>query len=86
MTKERMFKTLSLGSLFISVLVWIPNIVFQIASPFWLLTFIIAPIGIVFAVLIKNYWLIVANTIMFFSFFIFMFIGYFFDFLLDGKS
>ena len=76
MAKEKIFKALSLVCLFICVLVWIPNIVFQVPSPLWLLTFVIAPIGIVFAALIKKYWLIVANTLMFFSFFVFMFAGY----------
>lgn len=85
MTKHKYLKMLSLLSLIICIFVWIPNMVFQISSPFWLLTFIVAPVGIVFAVLIKKYWLIVANTLMFFSFFIFMFIGYFINYLTDGK-
>ena len=70
------FKIISLVCLFICILVWIPNIVFQVANPLFLVTFVIAPVGIVFAALIKKYWLIVANTFMFFSFFIFMFVGY----------
>ena len=81
MTKEKLFKILSIVCLCICVLVWFPNIVFQVPSPFWLLIYVIAPIGILFAALVKNYWLIIANTFMFFSFFIFMFVGYFVNFL-----
>lgn len=73
---KKNFKVISLVCLFICIIVWIPNIVFQVASPLFLVTFVIAPIGIVFAALIKRYWLIVANTFMFFSFFIFMFVGH----------
>jgi len=77
MTKEKLFKILSIVCLCICVLVWVPNIVFQVPSPFWLLIYVIAPIGILFAALVKNLLLIIANTFMFFSFFIFMFVGYF---------
>lgn len=71
------YKIISLVCLLICILVWIPNIVFQVASPLYLVTFILAPVGIVFAALIRKYWVIVANTLMFFSFFIFMYVGYF---------
>ncbi|WP_394176386.1 hypothetical protein [Guptibacillus hwajinpoensis] len=73
MDKKTLFKVLAISSLIISVSVWIPNVIFQVASPFWVITFIIAPVGIVAAALIKNYWLIVSNTLMLFSFFILMF-------------
>ncbi|UOR13632.1 hypothetical protein [Halobacillus amylolyticus] len=85
MGKKKRFKVLSLVCLFICVLVWIPNIVFQIPSQLWMMTFVIAPIGIVFAALMKKRWLIVANTFMFFSFFIFMFVGYFVSYITDGN-
>jgi len=84
MTKEKVFKTLSLGCLIICVLVWIPNLVFQIPSPLWLLTFVFAPFGIGFAALVKQYWLAVANILKFFSFFIFMFLGYLINYLTNG--
>lgn len=74
---NKIFKVVSLACLFICIVVWVPNIVFKVASPLYLSTFIVAPIGIVFAALIRKYWLIVANSLMFFSFFIFMFVGYF---------
>jgi len=73
--KKDRLKILSLVCLLICVLSWVPNIFFQVASPLWMVTFIIAPIGLIFATMIKKYWLIAANTIMFFSFFIFMFVG-----------
>ncbi|SOC45108.1 hypothetical protein SAMN05878391_2611 [Salinicoccus kekensis] len=70
------FTTISLICLLIGILVWIPNILFEISSPFWLLTFIVSPIGVVFGVLSKRTLLIFLNALMFFSFFIFMAIGY----------
>lgn len=74
MKKEKVCHSIALISLIICILVWVPNVVLQIASPFWLLTFIIAPIGVVCAILIRKYWLAIANTVMFFSFFIVMFV------------
>ncbi len=59
-----------------SILVWIPNIVFKVATPLVLLIFIIPVIGLVFAILGKKIWLIVGNVVMFFSFFILMAVGY----------
>lgn len=56
--------------------VWVPNIVFQVPSPFWWLTFIIGPIGVAFGILAKNSLLVILNGLMFFSLFIFMAIGY----------
>lgn len=76
MDKRKRFKGISVICLFICILVWIPNIMFQVSSPLWIITFVVALIGIVFAALIRNGWLIVANTVMFFSFFIIMFVGY----------
>lgn len=57
------------------ILIWIPNVIFQVASPFWMLAFTIAPFGLAFALLAKNYWLAFGNVLMFFSFF--MAIGYY---------
>lgn len=62
--------------LMVCIVIWIPNLVFQVASPLWLLTFLIAPIGVILAILSKSYWLIFLNTVMFFSFFILMALGY----------
>lgn len=67
------------------LLSWVPNIIFQIASPFWLLTFICAPIGIGLAVNGKSPMLMIGNIIMFFSFFILMFLGYLINWLTGGK-
>ncbi|WP_379494933.1 hypothetical protein [Oceanobacillus longus] len=76
MKKLKNYKKISIICLLISISVWIPNIIFQIPAPFWMTTFLIAPIGILFAFFTKKSWLILANTAMFFSFFIFMFAGY----------
>ncbi|MFK3961927.1 hypothetical protein [Pseudalkalibacillus hwajinpoensis] len=85
MIKKENFKSISLTCLIVSVLVWVPNVVFQVSSLLWILTFFIAPLGIVFAALIKKNWLIIMNTMMFFSFFILMFLGYFANYITDGK-
>ncbi|WP_270179720.1 hypothetical protein [Alkalihalobacillus sp. CinArs1] len=85
MNKEKLLKILAVSSLVLSVSVWVPNIVFQVASPFWLLTFIIAPVGIVSAALIRNYWLIGSNIFMLFSFFILMFTGNFVNYMIGGN-
>lgn len=74
---EEKYKLSSIICLLISILIWIPNIIMKIASPLWILTFIISPIGIALAVRINHYFLIIANSIMLLSFFIFMAIGYF---------
>lgn len=58
------------------LLIWIPNIVFQISSPLWILIFIIAPIGVVLAIWSKSYWTAFLNLVMFLSFFILMGLGY----------
>lgn len=73
------FKRIAFICFILCVLIWIPNIIFQIPSPFLLFTFVISSIGIVLAVLAKSYWLIAMNVVMFFSFFIFMGIGYYID-------
>ncbi|MBN8233936.1 hypothetical protein JF544_01710 [Halobacillus kuroshimensis] len=85
MEKEKLYRRTAASSLVISLLMWVPNLVFQTASPLWLLTFIIAPIGAAFALLAKNYWLIAANIIMFFSFFILMAGGYWIQSFIDGQ-
>ncbi|WP_079479089.1 hypothetical protein [Halobacillus salinus] len=85
MDKEKLFKTIAITSLVVCLAVWIPNVIFQVASPLWMATFLIAPIGITFSILIKKYWLVVSNVIMLFSFFLFMFAGYLVNFLTDGK-
>lgn len=76
MHKEKIYKLLSISCLLLNILIWIPNIILEIPSPLWMLSFFIAPVGIVFSALIRNYLLIITNVIMFFSFFIFMAIGY----------
>ncbi|WP_223701657.1 hypothetical protein [Sutcliffiella deserti] len=71
-------KILSLICFVICVLLWLPNVLLEVASPFWLLTFIIGPVGLVFGLLGKHYLLAVLNLIMTFSFFLFMYVGYYF--------
>ncbi len=54
MVKKSNFKLISITCLTVSLLVWIPNVLFQTSSQLWIATFFIAPIGIVFAALIKR--------------------------------
>lgn len=74
---KRNYQIVSLLCIVVAVLAWIPNVVFQIASTLWLATFVLGIIGIVFAALGRNYWLMLGNILMFFSFFILMAIGYY---------
>lgn len=71
-------KKIALACLALCIIVWIPNIIFQVASPLWMATFILGIVGVAFAALARNYWLVAANLVMTFSFFIFMAIGYLF--------
>lgn len=73
---KRKLKFISLVCFIACIVIWIPNLVFQIASPFWMLTFLIAPIGVILAILSKSYLLIFLNAVMIFSFFILMALGY----------
>ncbi|WP_211654926.1 hypothetical protein [Planococcus alpniumensis] len=73
---KKNYQILSSLCLVVAVIVWIPNVVFKIASTFWLATFVLGIIGTVFAALGRNYLLMIGNIIMFFSFFILMAIGY----------
>lgn len=71
-------KKWSLLFFIICVLLWVPNIIFQISSPFWYLVYIFGPAGTVLGVLSRSVLLTILNIIMSFSFFIVMFIGYYF--------
>lgn len=75
--KKETFKKLSLLCVLLSVVVLIPNIIFKVSSPLWILTFPFSAIGIVLGWIGKKNFLVVLNVIMFFSFFILMFLGYF---------
>ncbi|MGE7840415.1 hypothetical protein FH508_0012380 [Lysinibacillus sp. CD3-6] len=76
-----MVKALAVSTIIISLLLWVPNIVFQKASTLWIFTFVLSGIGIVLAACVKSKILIIGNIITFFSFFILMFLGYIFVFL-----
>lgn len=85
MKKEKVCHWIALISLIICILVWVPNLLLRIPSPLWLLTFIVAPIGGVCAILVRKYWLAVANALMFFSFFIVMYMIDFINNFTGGK-
>jgi len=74
---KKKLKIISFICILLSILVWIPNVFFQIASPLWILTFIFSIIGAVLGILAKKYILVIGNIVMFFSFFIIMFVGYY---------
>ncbi|WP_306462702.1 hypothetical protein [Halobacillus litoralis] len=60
----------------VGVTLWLPNFILQYGYGFWILTFIINPVGAVFGYLGKSKFGIISNIIMTFSFFIIMFVGY----------
>ncbi len=78
---DTLIKILATITIIISLLLWVPNIVFQQASFLWILTFVFSGIGLLLAVSVKSKVLIIGNTITFFSFFLVMFFGYLLDFL-----
>ncbi|WP_328005428.1 hypothetical protein, partial [Heyndrickxia coagulans] len=78
---DTIIKILATITIIISLLLWVPNIVFQQPSFLWILTFVFSGIGLLLAVSIKSKVLIIGNTITFFSFFLVMFFGYLLDFL-----
>ncbi len=77
---NNIMKILATATIIISVLLWVPNIVFQEASSLWLYTFVFSGIGIILSILIKSKILIIGNAITFLSFFPVMFVGYLLDF------
>ncbi|MGM7634441.1 hypothetical protein [Bacillus sp. Hm123] len=78
---NNIFKFLATATIIISLLLWIPNIVFQEASSLWLFTFVFSGVGVMLSIKIDSKILMIGNTITFFSFFILMFIGYVIEFL-----
>ena len=79
----KFIKIAAVSTIIISLLLWVPNIVFQKASFLWIFTFVFSGIGILLSVSVKSKILIIGNTITFFSFFIVMFLGYILDFLIN---
>jgi hypothetical protein len=53
-------------------------VLLEVASPFWMLTFIVGTIGLALGLVGKHYFLAILNFIMTFSFFWIMAIGYYF--------
>ncbi|WP_409369553.1 hypothetical protein [Lysinibacillus sp. 38-6] len=78
-----MVKALAVSTIIISLLLWVPNVVFQKASTLWMFTFVLSGIGVGLSVYAKSKILIIGNIITFFSFFIIMFLGYIFVFLTE---
>ncbi|WP_404448216.1 hypothetical protein LG307_03610 [Sutcliffiella horikoshii] len=75
---KKALKISSLVCFVICVLLWVPNVLLSVASPFWMLTFVVGPIGLAFGLVGKHYFLAFLNFIMTFSFFWLMAIGYYF--------
>ncbi|RWZ58543.1 hypothetical protein EQV77_06140 [Halobacillus fulvus] len=71
----RPWRLLSIVCFFMGVLTWLPNFIFDYGYGFWLLTFIVNPVGIAFGVLGKSKFGVVSNALMTFSFFLLMFFG-----------
>jgi hypothetical protein len=82
---KKVWTVLSVICFILGVLCWIPNLMFNLALSYWMLTFIINPIGIVFGVIGKSKFGIISNAIMSLSFFILMFAGYLINALSGGK-
>ncbi|MFD2045430.1 hypothetical protein ACFSTA_17235 [Ornithinibacillus salinisoli] len=75
---------LSIICFLLGIIVWLPNFILDYGYGYWMLTFIINPIGIVFGVFGKSKFGIISNVIMTLSFFIFMFLGYLYSANFNG--
>lgn len=76
MEQRKKFALLSLLCAVACVLLWLPNIVFNIGSPWWLVIFFASPAGVILGVMARNIWLVLFNLLMFFSFLILMALGF----------
>ena len=82
---NKLWIIISVLCLLIGIAVWIPNILLEEARSYWLLTFVINPIGIWFGYLGRSKLTMILNIVMTFSFFIFMFLGYVFNAIFGGQ-
>ncbi|WP_026690901.1 hypothetical protein [Alteribacter aurantiacus] len=71
--------------LFIGIISWVPTVVFQESSGFWLLTFIVNPLGLLFGYLGKTKIGMIGNALLTASFYILMVLGYIIATLFGGK-
>ncbi|UOQ47244.1 hypothetical protein MUN88_14335 [Gracilibacillus caseinilyticus] len=78
MDSGRKYKYWSLACLVVCLLLWLPNLCISKSSAFWLLTYIVGPLGIYFALKNKNLILITLNALMSVSFFLFLALDYYF--------
>ncbi len=76
MEQRKKFSIYSLLCAVVCILLWIPNIVLDIDSPWWLIIFFASPAGVILGVMGRNIWLVILNLIMFFSFLIIMALGF----------
>lgn len=79
----KLVKVLAVSTIVISLLLWVPNIIFQKASFLWIFTFVFSGVGILLSASVKSKTLIIGNTITFLSFFIVMFLGSVLEFLIN---
>lgn len=77
---NKFIKILATMTIIISLLLWVPNIVFQQASTLWLLTFVFSGIGIILSLIVRSKILMIGNVLTFLSFFPVMLVGYLLDF------
>ena len=69
-------KFISVLSLILGTLSWVPNIVYQKPMGVWIYSIPLGMLGILCSIFTKKYLLLVLNVLITFSFFIFMLIGY----------
>lgn len=76
MKRRSTLTLLSLLATVICILLWVPNLVLGIESPWWLVIFFVAPAGVILGVIARNIWLVLLNLLMFFSFLIIIALGF----------
>ncbi|MEB1808351.1 MAG: hypothetical protein LPK26_13845 [Bacillaceae bacterium] len=82
---KKLWMTLSVICFLIGVAVWLPNIFLEKAYSYYLLTFVINPVGILFGYLGRSKAAMISNLVMANSFFILMFFGYLINAIFGGQ-
>ncbi|MFV8830362.1 hypothetical protein [Alkalihalobacterium sp. APHAB7] len=82
---KKLWISLSVICFMIGVAVWLPNILLGKAYSYYLLTFVINPVGILFGYLGRSKTAMISNLVMTNSFFILMFFGYLIAAIFGGQ-
>ena len=77
MNNRKKYTSLSLMCLVSSLIVCVPNVLFQVKDSYWILVTVFAVIGVISGAVAKRYWLVLVNSSIFIFPFFLMFLGYY---------